>query len=170
MWELCWGVLLATLLILLPMRFFAAPLRQKTWNLRWLLMLPVVSAMALILLRMEAPRIVVEPPLPYALLSRLAMACSYLPVVIFPIAVIRSYRRQRWRILATLLVLAVVLGSIYTIVPMFAASSLLVDGERFSWQGWYVPFVSGGWYASGLIATLAILVRASYLAVCRPAK
>jgi outer membrane protein assembly factor BamB len=145
------ATLLATLLFIVPGRYAFWMLRRRQWGLKAFLLLPVVVMLMVLAIRLNVPYL---PAHLASVQAKLILGLVGLPGLMFPLLLIVWGFKRYWGRAAVWLSAALVVALLITVFGLWADRDKLVD-EHYSFQGWYIPALIGG-YVAGSIMLLAM--------------
>jgi hypothetical protein len=147
---------LALVNVVLPLAILRLAARRRPWTLKLLMALPLSVAVPLNVFLAAEPLIPVLPP-PFPGSARILFALgtlSGIPVVVGPIAIGWCLIRRRWKTLALLLGLTILMSFMIGAVWLWFDMRSMPAIEHYAWSGWYLVVIPGV-YGIGMLILIA---------------
>ena len=143
-----WGVFSPFFLIILPFLYLKRSLRKRTWNLKTLLILPIVAGLFFLVIRTPPPHLDPRASINWGI--RLLNAALCIPIWFVVFAWIRWLKNWNWIGIA-MWMLTVICFAMFLAVSWIADDSSSLDGPRvYDWSGvhglWWPSIFVSGWF------------------------
>ena len=154
---------LALVNVAIPLGILRLAARGGRWTIRVLMALPVAAVVPLNVFLAIEP-VIPGLPAPFPASARLLFASGTLagiPVVACPVLIGWSLVHRRWKVLALVLVLTILMSLMIGGVWLWFDMRSMPAIEHYSWTGWYLAAIPGV-YAVGVLAMIAWIFRAGF--------
>src|SRR5262249_49930125 len=144
--------LYSLLVLVIPGWLLARGMVRRPWLSRGLPLIALAPVAAFcaneLLLALPVPEV---EPARLSLPERLYVALAGLPVLALPYLLAARTGRRRWLALAGLAAASLVLAAIASVVAVGLDSRDMDAAERYSWEGWALVIVIGGYLAAACV-------------------
>ena len=160
---------LALVNVVLPIALLRLAARRRPWTLRLLMMLPVAAAIPLCAYLAVEPLMPaqVDPLPPYPKLLFALATVAGIPVVLLVSLAGWSLLRLRWKSLALLATVTLLVTAAIAAVWLRYDSRAMPSLENYARTGWYLALVPGA-YVAGLLILIGWPLRRAYRWLRRP--
>ncbi|EMI15901.1 membrane protein [Rhodopirellula maiorica SM1] len=150
------------MLFYLPGIYLLRSFQSRQWSLRWLLLSPLVAAMPLIALLIDAPVMNQAD-----LVSKMTLGLVTLPAVVASIHLFRWLVTKSWRPLFTWLtvslVISALLASLAIFVTQHASPHAIEQGEYYASDGWWFIGCYGAYFTAILLTAWIVVMAMAHL-------
>jgi outer membrane protein assembly factor BamB len=128
-------------------------IRHRTWNIRYLLLLPGVVGVAFITsqwaLHTEQLAMFASVPMPIVVVL-CAQAAAGLPPIALASYTVRCLAQRQWRRLTVLALAIVCVSALWGASMLWVDSRTIDPAQRYRWDGWAFAVVPGGYFCGML--------------------
>lgn len=155
--ELTQPLVLSACLIFLPVLYVDHLVRWRRWNLRILLLAPLLVAVAIVVVQMPrgfdaVPIFGVSRPM-----SRYYVALMAFPTLYFLWRFSVAIVGKRWRLVREFAIATCAISIIVAVLFLAADGAFQRTGDRYVYSGWWIVFFVGAYLVGALLLVFRVI-------------